>query len=166
MIPRFTFELEGVEGFDRSFSRLEKGLDDFRPLWPEVIKYFHGTFFPRLFSTEGAAGEAGKWAALSPAYAKYKAQKYPGQPILQATGALYASLTDIEAVGAVVKPERDELIIGSNIPYGKFHQKGQGVPKRPMSFSNESRRAVQKAIQKGLVRFTRELGFKVEDKAA
>jgi len=55
------------------------------------------------------------WARLTPRYASWKAQNYPGQPILRATG-LMQDLAFIYTRGNVFKVK--------STPYGKYHQFG------------------------------------------
>lgn len=164
---RFTAEVAGVEVLNRAFNRVEESISDFRSIWPGVA----GEIYPinaEQFASEGAAGAAGKWAALSPAYAKFKAVVFPGQPILQAEGHMIASLTDPEAADAIYRPGKDELVIGTKDPKARAHHLGLGnLPARPIfSFSEQQKRRIQKSIQKGLVEFTRRAGFEVEEKAA
>jgi phage gpG-like protein len=156
---RFRIEVDGAEVFDRAFSRLDR-LDDFRPIWPNVISEFY-TIEQEQFDTEGAAGGQ-RWAQLSPAYKRWKDVHYPGEPILQREHDLIESLTDPEAPDAVLIPGQEELIIGTKVPYAVVHQR-RGRP--PISFSESQKRRIQKAIQQGLVRFVREAGFEVREAA-
>lgn len=163
---RLRAEILGTEVFNRAFNRIDS-LSDLRPLWPEVIREFY-LIETEQFESEGAAGASGKWAALSDVYAKYKEVAHPGQPILRADDNLYQSLTDPEAVGAVLRPEADSLTIGTSVPYATAHQRGtRRMPARPpISLAEAQKRRLQKSIQAGLVRFVREAGFNVEERAA
>lgn len=163
---RFTAEVAGAEIFDRAFNRIDS-LSDLRPLWPNVIREFY-LIEAEQFESEGAAGASGRWAPLSDVYAKYKAIAYPDQPILQATDELMKSLTDPEATGAILRPDEQELTIGTSVPYATAHQRGtRRMPARPpISLAEAQKRRIQKSIQAGLVRFIREAGFNVEERAA
>lgn len=164
---RFRGDIEGVEVFNRAFNRVEQIISDFRPLWPAVAGEIYA-INQEQFDSEGARGASGKWAALSPAYARYKAKAFPGQPILQAEGHMVASLTDPEAPDAVYLPGKDELAIGTRDPKARAHHLGLGhLPARPIfAFSEPQRRRIQKAIQQGLVEFTRQAGFEVQEAQA
>lgn len=164
---RFGLDIAGVEVLDRAFNRLDHFISDFRGLWPEVIKEFYG-IERKQFDTQGSSGATGRYPALSPAYAKYKAIKFPGQPILQAHGDLMKSLTDPDAADAILKPEKDQLTIGSKHPAAIHHQRGTSrmPPRPPIALTEGNKRTIQKSIQKGLVRFAREAGFIVDEKAA
>jgi phage gpG-like protein len=163
---RFTAEVAGEEVFNRAFNRIDS-LSDLRPIWPNVIREFY-LIEVEQFASEGAAGASGKWEPLSDVYAKYKAIAYPDQPILQAEEELMESLTDPEAPGAILRPEQDELTIGTSVPYATAHQRGTSrMPARPpISLAEAQKRRIQKSIQAGLVRFVREAGFNVEERAA
>lgn len=163
---RFRIEVAGEEVFNRAFNRIDR-LSDLRPIWPEVIREFY-LIEAEQFESEGAAGASGRWAPLSDVYAKYKAVAYPDKPILQADEDLVKSLTDPEALGAILRPDEQELTIGTSVPYATAHQRGtRRMPARPpISFSEAQKRRLQKSIQAGLVRFVREAGFNVEERAA
>lgn len=163
----FSFELEGVEVFSRAFNRLEQGIDDFRSIWPNVAKEFYAIEHEQ-FASEGAHGASGKWAPLSPAYRKWKETHFPGQPILKLTHSLYESLTSPDAPASIFRIERDEMTLGSRVEYATAHQRGSGrMPARPpISLTEDDKRRLQKAIQVGLVQFTRRAGFQVEERRA
>ena len=164
--PHFSFSIDGVVEFDRAFNRLDQELDDLRSIWPEVAKTFY-QIEAEQFASEGAVGQSGKWAALSKSYAKYKAVKFPNQPILKATNSLFDSMTNPDAPGSIFKPERSELTIGSSVDYGIHHQRGKGVPERKViSMNQDQKRQIQKAIQIGLVQFVRRQGFNILGRAA
>lgn len=168
-MTRFVATVEGVELLNRGFNRIESHISDFRSIWPDVGREIYAINREQLDS-EGTAGASGKYAALSPAYERFKAIQFPGQPILQASGNLYESLTDLESPDAIFRPGKDELIIGSKVPYARAHQRGnpsRNLPARPIfSFSEPQKRRITKAIQRGLVRFTREAGFEVQEERA
>lgn len=163
---RFRAEIDGVEVLNRGFNRVEQAISDFRPIWPAVAVEVY-SINRQQFDSEGAAGASGKFAALSPSYKRWKEKNYPGQPILRLTNALFESLTDPEALDAVFEPLPNELVIGTRVPYAVAHQRGRGVPARPpFSFTEPQKRRIQKAIQRGLVQFTRRAGFEVQEQAA
>lgn len=163
---RFRVEVAGEQVFDRAFNRIDS-LSDLRPLYPEVIREFY-LIEREQFESEGAAGASGRWAALSDVYARYKQVAYPDQPILRAEDDLFRSLTDPEAPQAILRPEPTELIMGTSDPKAILHQRGtRKMPARPpISFSEAQKRRIQKSIQSGLVRFIREAGFNVDERAA
>lgn len=164
---QFVGNVQGVEVLNRAFNRIEEYISDFRPIWPGVATEIYA-ITAEQFESEGSAGASGKWAALSPAYARFKAVAFPGQPILQAEGHMVDSLTDPEALDAIYRPEPEMLTIGSRDPKARAHHLGLGnLPARPIySFTERQKRQIQKAIQRGLVDFTRRAGFRVEEREA
>lgn len=79
---------------------------------------------------------AGQYTDLKPNYAKQKKKKWGfTYPILKASGKLMDSITkpsDSNSINYIIN--KNSLILGSRIPYGKHHQYGApraGVPKRP-----------------------------------
>lgn len=164
---RFVAEVQGVEVLNRAFNRVEEHISDFRSIWPSVAAEIY-TINAEQFESQGAAGRSGRWAGLSPAYARFKAIAFPGQPILQAEGHMVESLTNPEAPDAVYQPTQNELIIGTRDPKAIAHHRGLGhLPARPIfSFTEQHKRRMQKAIQRGLVEFTRRAGFEVREERA
>ncbi len=164
---RFSATVEGVEVLNRGFSRIEEFISDFRSVWPNVAKEFYAIEHEQ-FASQGAHGASGKWAALSPAYSKYKAIKFPGQPILRATNSLYESLTSPDALDSIFRMDAQQMTIGTQREGARAHQRGtRRMPARPpISFTEADKRRIQKSIQAGLVKFTRQAGFNVEEKAA
>lgn len=164
---RFRAELDGLEVLNRAFNRIDQIISDFRPIWPNVAGEIYA-INQEQFDTEGGAGASGKWAALSPAYKKWKEVHYPGLPILQREQDMVASLTDPEAPDAIYLLGRDELVIGTKDVKALAHHRGLGhLPARPIfSFSEQQKRRIQKAIQTGLVQFTRQAGFEVREEQA
>ncbi len=163
---QFTAEVQGVEVLNRAFNRIEEYISDFRGIWPNVAKEFY-TIEHEQFATEGAHGASGKWAALSPVYAKFKAVTFPGMPILRATTSLYDSMTSPGAPDSIFRMEPLEMTAGTQREGATAHQRGAGLPARPIiSLTGDDKRRMQKAIQTGLVQFTRRLGFDVMENAA
>lgn len=82
-----------------------------------------------LFDTEGR----GEWAELAPSTIERKATEgYPSK-ILQATEALYDSLTGgLGAAGHVEHITEDEILYGTTVPWAQYHQSGTSkMPARP-----------------------------------
>lgn len=63
------------------------------------------------------------WATLNPVYSKWKAERYPGQPILRATGLMQDS--------AYIYTRGNAFLVKST-PYGAYNQFGTSkMPARP-----------------------------------
>lgn len=159
---QFTGTVDGVTTLNRGFNRIEGFISDFRPIWPAVADEFYA-IEREQFESEGAAGASGKWAALSPAYKRWKERNHPGQLIMRLENPLFESLTDPEALDAIFRPSADELVMGSKLPYARR----QHTTRPLISMTEQQKRRIQKAIQRGLVEFTRRAGFEVlEERAA
>lgn len=102
-------------------------LDVARPgqfLFPKLIELMEAEVKGQ-FNQRGRGPIAGKWQPLSPAYAKWKRQRYPGKPILVRTGDLKAGLTDSSSPFAARDYNETELNYGTaGVPYASFHQTG------------------------------------------
>lgn len=164
---RFTADISGDVQLDRAFNRITEIVRDFRDIWPAVAQEFY-EIESEQFASEGAHGASGKWTPLSPAYRRWKEIHFPGEPILRLYHPLVDSLTSPASGDSIIRFDPMELTIGSKAPYALAHQFGAGrMPARPpISLSDNDKRRLQKAIQAGLVRFTRQAGFQVDEKAA
>lgn len=163
----FSAEVLGVEVLNRGFNRIEEHISDFRNIWPNVAREFYA-IEREQFQSQGAHGASGRWAPLSPAYAKYKAIAFPGQPILRADNLLFESMTSPDALDSIFRMDDRELTIGTQREGATAHQRGRGrMPARPIiSLTESDKRRIQKSIQRGLIEFTRRAGFQVEERAA
>lgn len=138
----------GDEQLNRTIDRTLDALDDARPAW-EVIATSFARAERRQFRTEGGYGSGG-WRPLSPRYAAWKARHYPGKTILRRTDRLYRSLTERPLGVEVLLPRR--MVIGSDIEYGRFHQLGDGLPRRrPVELPESLRREWVKVVQRYIV---------------
>lgn len=149
MAVRFTFSFEGEVQFDRTLARMADDVQDLSPVWEKLAARF-AALETRQFGSEGSYASGG-WAALSPAYAAWKAANYPGRRILERTGALKASLTSRPFGVEVI--EAKSAAFGSGIDYGKFHQAGGGnLPqRRPVELPESERRLWANLIQRYVI---------------
>lgn len=103
--------------------------DDISPALPAVAARFHKQM-ERHFDQRGAAGPSGAWAPLSLDYAAWKAKKYPGKGILEATGAMRDALTSF-GEGSYTLYGPNSVFIGSTLDYPTYHQTGtERMPQR------------------------------------
>ena len=158
---RFVADVQGAIQVDRAFNRVDQEISDFRNFWPGVILAFY-EIETAQFATEGARGASGQWAALSPAYKIFKEKEFPGKTILRREDALYESMTGPDALDSILRPEKDELTIGSALPYVLAQHKRRPI----ISLSEDNKRKIVKSIQQRLVEFARHTGFQVDEKAA
>ena len=79
--------------------------------WTPVLLDDHPAFWSReVDPTTGAP-----WKQLSPKYAAWKSEAYPGQPILRATGAMLDA--------SFIYTKGDQFLVKTT-PYGAYHQFG------------------------------------------
>lgn len=146
---------DGAPAVERLAVALERAGDNLadwgRWLWPELVPVLESAMAEQ-FAAEGK-GPSGPWAALSPAYAKWKQAHFPGKPILEATGALKGGLTSSSSPHALRDTSGSDFNFGTQyVDYASFHQLGQGVPARPPidlgpDFEREIVRAAARALR-------------------
>lgn len=146
---RMAFAFYGDVQLDRELVRFSDRVGDARPAWEAMARSFREVQ-ARQFNSEGSFGSGG-WAPLSPAYAAWKAKRYPGKPILVRTGALKESLT--RRPFGVEELEEQFMVIGSDVEYGAYHQSGGGnLPRRrPVELRESTRRHWVTILQRHLV---------------
>ncbi|WP_040457273.1 phage virion morphogenesis protein [Kribbella catacumbae] len=149
MAVRMTFSFYGDTQLDRTLARFQERPEDARPVWDALADRF-ATIERRQFKSEGKYASGG-WAPLSPQYAKWKAKRHPGAKILHLTGDLERSLTQRPFGVEVI--ERHSMAIGSNVPYGKYHQNGTDrMPqRRPVEFTEAERARWVRTLQRYLM---------------
>jgi phage gpG-like protein len=87
---RWNVTVNGVRQTLSAFLKVQGGIIDLRKLgaWDQV----QGVFYKIQREQFGSEG-GGKWAALSPPYAKVKLSRFGAKPILQATGKMFEEFT-------------------------------------------------------------------------
>lgn len=145
MPTNIKLEFWGDVQLDRSLADIEDQTLDLRPVFEALADRFADLEL-RQFETEGRFGGSG-WPALSPTYARWKATHYPGKTILRRTDDLFASLTSRPFGVEVLEPQT--MVIGSDVDYGAFHQRGEGQKlRRPVELPETERVAWVRAIQR------------------
>lgn len=145
---RISFDFYGDQQIDRVLDRMADRVEDASPAFEELADRFAAAE-SQQFASQGAFGGGG-WAPLSPAYAAWKASRFPG-PILVRTGALKGSLTGrplgVEMIGA------QQAVFGTNIPYAGYHQSGTSkMPARPpVQLPESEKQAWVKVMQRFIV---------------
>lgn len=146
------FVVDGVTQMSRSMSRFADSLKDFTPVFEQISENFKA-IEREQFNTEG--GRVSNWTPLSEDYAEWKSLHFPGKPILQASGALMASLTG--GTNFIKRITSSEMTIGSSDPKAIFHQRGtQKMPKREViKLVEDDKRTWMKILQKAAVEAAR-----------
>jgi phage gpG-like protein len=146
-------ELFGEKQFSRGLLRIGQNAGDMRPAFKEIHTMVLGVE-KRQFDSQGQAFSGG-WKPLAPSTKKRKAAENLDPRILHATGDLRKSLIHKTNKNHVFRASRDEMFVGSSIPYGPHHQWGSkdGVlpRRRPFEFDEAVRRDIVKTLQRHLV---------------
>jgi phage gpG-like protein len=159
---RFRLEIAGEVQMDRGIARFAEGVSDYRPIWAMVEDDFYA-LEKRQFETQGAEG-GDAWPELSAQYGAWKAEHFPGKPILERSGDLVRSLTSPNDPMGVRIEERKSLTLGSRVPYAIYHQSiapRHRLPRRPEIMLTEPfKRMVMAHVQQYLVQMATQLGFR------
>jgi phage gpG-like protein len=118
-----SISIPGAETLSVTLSRFKDIVTDMRPFWEGPFKTIWYEDQRRQFATEGLA-TGGSWARLTPLYEVVKAKRFPGQPILTATGRLRAGMTSPDGPDSVWKPGEKSIDVGTTDPIASFHQLG------------------------------------------
>jgi hypothetical protein len=116
-------EAVNARDFEMTMAGFAKDVSDLRSVWPYVRQVLRLMVMERQFPTEGAGGQHGRFAPLSPRYAAWKRKKVGPKPILQLTGRLLGSFAEGHAEH-VDRAGQTTLEWGSAVPYGLHHQTG------------------------------------------
>lgn len=122
--------------------KLKDKLTDFgsamKTIGDEVVRYYAG----EAYTSQGGVFDT-IWPELSPAYAKRKADKYPGRGILVASGDMQRSFE--------ADPHTDSVAITNTADYAVYHQSTDPrskMPYRPiMKVNDEVKDIVRQIMQ-------------------
>ena len=149
------FNAAGFERFTATLARFSDNISDAEPAFQKMAD-FAGTIFAAQFATRGARMGT-KWAPLSPNYAPIKERKYPGMPLMVATGDLRSSLA--ARPFGIDEVTSKGMVVGTGVPYAKYHQTGGGnLPARPLigRINPSDRARMVKILQAHIVKGTGE----------
>lgn len=156
-----TVTVDGQQKFNGAIDALNRGVSDFRPVWPEIeLAFFR--LMSEQFDSEGQRGGA-KWKPLSEKYRQWKEKKYPGRPILHLTGRLRRSLSVVGGGDQIREPEPLSLTLGTRVPYAVYHQRGGGrLPARPpMQINKNDYGKFVSRMYRYVEKVSRQAGFEV-----
>jgi phage gpG-like protein len=146
------FTSAGFEPFTLRLDRFSDNLQDAEPAFEAIATYQVEVVNKRQFRQQGSVEVGGAWAPLSPPYARWKAKRRPGKPILVFDGDLRDSLT-IPGDGVWEVWHRG-FVIGTAVEYATYHQNGTpNMPARPVLGSPRKSdvRAMTKILQRWIV---------------
>ena len=136
-----------------AFERVGSELADLgRHVFPLLPAVFEAAEV-RQFDSRGSGPVAGAWKDLSPAYAEWKGRAFPGMPILEATGALRAGLTQSSSPFASREWSSSEFSFGTaGVEYASLHQSGTGrmPPRPPFDLDSQFEADLFKTARKGV----------------
>lgn len=137
-------------------TRLENVFSDISPIFEKLGTEFFRQAQQR-FNNQGPG-----WPALTPEYARRKAQIYGSKTILRATDRLYESFKQGGA-GSIESIGPQEAEFGSSVPHGVFHQEGTSrmLPRPIIEDTPESLASYQSVAEDAMNEQIRRLGFQV-----
>ncbi|BCW95085.1 MAG: hypothetical protein KatS3mg018_0567 [Fimbriimonadales bacterium] len=105
-------------------------VQDLSPAFERILPLLQD-YTERYLAAGGAFEGNPAFAPLSARYARYKARRYPGAPILTRSGRMRASLAGLTG-DSIADVSPDRLVYGTRAPYALYHQMGtRKMPKRP-----------------------------------
>lgn len=150
MALRLTIDALGDKVIDRSLLRVAHVVDDLTDVWDRVDEQLNEQT-DRQFESEGQYGSLG-WPALAPSTKAQKAARGQDPRILHRTLELRNSLTSSSGSGHVFVSQPHEMVWGTTVEHGIFHQQGRGVPERKVVQMPEAgRREVVKTLQDSIL---------------
>jgi len=156
-LERVHLELLGETLYDRAFQLTSERAEDMSEPLGQIGERLLAAI-ERQFETEGRTGLGHKWAPLDDDYRAWKEAHYPGQPILQLTGAMKAAMTSRRALTVTPRklsydppPPEDRK--------ARWHHEGAGgLPARPIVVLNKGeRRQIDRIFAAWLREITRPL---------
>lgn len=146
------FRAEGLEDVSLMLDRFRQNMSSMYPAMALMAQDVRTQVFGRHFAQQGLDGAP--WAALSPRYAEQKARARPGAPILVYDGDLRESMTT--PTGGIYEPHGTGFTVGTDIAYAAYHQRGDGLPARPMvgQLQRADTRRLVKIMQRFIVEGT------------
>ena len=148
-----SIEVEGNEKLQLAFRGIVGTIEDFTPIFAAVESWFFEVETD-MFQSGGATNKSGKWKELSSAYEEVKVKRFGTAALLQganvATERTKKSLTR-KTADTVIQKSKDEMAIGTSVPYAKHIQKA-----RPIIDPSDSQiKDLRKRIKKSLLPYLR-----------
>ena len=127
----FTIDIPEIPRVQAQLSRLQSSLMDWQTAMATIGAAYKSYFSSVPFASRGSVFGT-TWPDLNPQYESWKADHYPGKPILIRTGAL--------SEGFDFTSTRNAVKIFNSVEYFRDHQQGIGVPQRVMMALNDERK--------------------------
>lgn len=126
---------QGGQGFLRRMDRFESRAGDMTPAFHDIHRQFLSTE-RGIFASRGG----GKWAPLTPAYARRKARRGLDPRVERATGVLAAALTTGQGPGAVTEISARAATFGTDLSRAVYAHRGSGRRRRRLITIDRRRR--------------------------
>ena len=148
---RFVFEVAGDVQVNRELIGLSARGRDMSPAFDVILDLWIEETTEQFASEGGHA--SGGWKQLQPVTIARKRREGLRPEILRATDRMMQSLTRRGDSDMIATVSPSELDYGSSVPYTRFHQTGtRKMPqRRPVEFTEPTRRATLKILQRFLV---------------
>jgi len=144
---QYTIDVTGLSQLTGKLHRLESQLMDWQDAFAAIGQAFVDWYSSVPFASRGSV--YGKpWPALNPKYKTWKADHYPGRPILIREGTLSQGFEFVSNTNSVR--------LFNRVDYFEKHQKGLGVPQRViMALNDDRKKAAVDELQKELAKKVR-----------
>jgi len=130
-------------------------LRDLTPAMERSVARIQHAYSVIFKASGGHFGSMTGWPPLSTKYAKWKARRAPGAPLLVLTGQLRASLTRKDAPGAIRIIDQKGLIFGTGVSVGKWNLyqiHSEGLPPVPRRDPTPSEEGVALIVHREILR--------------
>lgn len=136
---QLTWSIEGDKQLSRRLRGIQHGIRNWTPAFKQSAEKLKTFFQGEVFDSRGRAiGEP--WKLLNPKYAEFKARRYPGKGILEATGKMRGSFKTLY--------KSNMAAVWNTAAYFKYHQSNRPRKKLPrrimMKLGHEQRELVVK----------------------
>ena len=126
-----SFDGAGAAPVTIMLERWQHNLGDTTEAFEAMAQYQVKTVNKRQFDEQGTVETGGRWAPLSPRYARFKARVRPGRPLLVFDGDLRREMTVPEK--GIYDVWRTGMTVGTDLPHAQYHQNGTpNMPARPI----------------------------------
>lgn len=128
---QYEISIENSGQIKAKIAKLQSSLMDWNQSFSSIGRAFKAYYSSVPFTSRGTI--YGKpWTALNPSYKTWKADKYPGRPMLIREGDLSKGFDFVSTTNSVR--------LFNRVDYFEKHQKGLGVPQRIIMALNEDRK--------------------------
>ena len=140
---KITINVSGDKKVIKQIRKIESEFRTWRPELKKVGDFLKDFYSNAVFETEGGVFGS-RWSPLSPRYELWKRKNFAGRGILERSGAMRR--------GFIADVGNTSLQIKNDVFYSRYHQKGEGVPKRVMAQLDRKRqKEVVDVFKKGVI---------------